>query len=298
MHTRLLPDRATRRITRNVIHMAIAISAHAPEGDVDTRLRESIASGKLEVPMLSRAASEVIALCSGDADGTDARSLALKIQQDPALAAEVLRIANSASFAAGNPIVSLQQAIARMGLERIREIGLAIALKSDLFRSRGQEARLRGVWRDAVAAAAWAREVARACRVNAEMAYLGGLLHNIGIPVLLRTIERLKIELDEPALQAALDDYAPAAGIALVKRWSLPAQVAAVIRDYRAASCDDATVKIVATAIWLTHVDAEAEAASLVGAPELERVNLYPEDVERLWRSREKVAQMVDALAL
>ncbi len=269
--------------------------ADAP-ASADDRLRESIASGKLEVPMLSRSAGEVIALCSGE--DVDARLLALKIQQDPALAAEVLRIANSASFAGGNAIVSLQQAIARMGLERIREIALAIALKSDLFRSRGQEARLRMVWRDAVAAAAWAREVARACRVNAEMAYLGGLLHNIGIPVLLRTIDKLGLVLDDEALARTLEEHAAAAGVMLVQRWSLPAQLAAVIRDHRAASCDDVTVRIVSTAVWLTHVDAEATAESLVGASELERVNLYPEDVARLWRNHEKVAQLVDALAL
>jgi HD-like signal output (HDOD) protein len=282
--------------------MATAISARTDAAGADagkgadTRLRDSIAAGQFEVPMLSRAAGEVIALCSGD--GVDARALALKIQQDPALAAEVLRIANCASFAGGSPVVSLQQAIARMGLDRIREIALAIALKSDLFRSRDQEARLRAVWRDAVAAAAWAREVARACRVNAEMAYLGGLLHNIGIPVLLRTVERLGIVLDEAALAHALDAHAAAAGVALVRRWSLPPQVAAVIRDHRSEACDDVTVKIVATAIWLIGVDPDADAASLIGAPEFGRVNLYPEDVERLWRGREKVAQLVDALAL
>ena len=280
---------------------AVAPTAHAGGADAhgidaNAQLGASLQDGKLEVPLLSRTAGEVIALCG--ADDADARSLALLIQQDPALAAEVLRIANSASFAGGAAVVSLQQAIARMGLGRVREIALAIALKSDLFRSRAHEGHLRTVWRDAVATAAWAREVARACRVNAEMAYLGGLLHNIGVPVLLRNIERLGLVFDADGLAQAIHDHTRLAGVTLVQRWTLPAQVAAVIEDGGAGVADDPTVRIVAAAIWLAHVDTNESDEGLVGSQHLQRINLYPEDVQRLWRNREKVTAMVEALAL
>lgn len=276
--------------------MATAVSARTSQQDATACLRECLAEGRLELPLLSRTASEVIALCGSD--NSDARSLAQLIQQDPALAAEVLRIANCASFSSGNAIVSLQQAIARMGLERVREVALAIALKSDLFKTRRYEGRLKSAWACAIASAAWSREVARACRVNAEMVYLGGLLHNVGIPVLLRAVERLQLEIDDDALDASLLALSAYAGTTLIQRWSLPEQVATVIAQHSDAQSDDPNVKIVTAAIWLSGLAEDASTDALQGAVQLQRVNLYPEDVARLWRGREKVTQMIEALAL
>ncbi len=48
--------------------------------------------------------------------------------------------------------------------------------------------RIRTRLEDGVVYWLWAKEVARACRKNTEMAYLCGLLHNIGTPVLLRAL--------------------------------------------------------------------------------------------------------------
>ena len=276
--------------------MATAVSVRTSQQDPTEALRNWLSAGTVELPLLSRTASEVIALCGSD--NSDARTLALLIQQDPALAAEVLRIANCASFASGNAIVSLQQAISRMGLERVREVALAIALKSDLFKTRRYEGRLKAAWRRAVASAAWSREVARACRVNAEMVYLGGLLHNVGIPVLLRAVERLQLDVDEATLDSALNELVAVAGMTLVRRWSLPEQVAVVIARQGDESSDEQSVNIVTAAIWLTQLPDDATTESLAGAGQLQRVNLYPEDVARLWRNREKVTQMIEALAL
>ena len=276
--------------------MAIAVSAHTAQQDASACLRDCLAEGSLDLPLLSRTASEVIALCGSD--NSDARTLAQLIQQDPALAAEVLRIANCASFSSGNAIVSLQQAIARMGLERVREVALAIALKSDLFKTRKYEGRLKMAWARAIASAAWSREVARACRVNAEMVYLSGLLHNVGIPVLLRIIERLDLHMDDLTLEAALHELSALAGSTLIRRWSLPEQVATVIEQHTDADSEDQNVRIVSAAIWLSELADDASTEALQGARQLQRVNLYPEDVARLWRGREKVRQMIEALAL
>ena len=80
------------------------------------RLRDSALSGELKLPVLPAVAADVLACIDGD--DCDAHSLAELIQRDPSLAANLLRVANSARFAPSEPIVSLNQAISRLGLGR------------------------------------------------------------------------------------------------------------------------------------------------------------------------------------
>lgn len=277
--------------------MSSAVALHACETDLCESLRAQILQQAVELPMLPRTAGEVIALAS--AEECDARALAGLIQHDPGLAAEVLRTANSPLFRSANQIVSLQQAIARMGVGRVRDIALAIALKAELFKASKYDAVLRSSWRHAVGTASWAREIARLCRVNAELSYLGGLLHDIGVPVVLRLLEKRKdLELAPEALDDLLQELSPAAGCALIKHWGLPDLFASVVVECRNPDVCEPTASIVGTARWLDRVDADVDIELLVAAPELLRMNLYPEDVTRLWKMRERIETVVEALSL
>ena len=277
--------------------MSTALAQQHEQTDLCSTLRAQIAAQAVELPMLPRTAGEVITLAS--AEECDARALAGLIQHDPSLAAEVLRTANSPAFRSSNQIISLQQAIARMGVERVRDIALAIALKADLFKTSKYEKVLHASWRHAVGTAAWAREIARQCRVNAELSYLGGLLHDIGVPVVLRLIERQPdIALSPEELTRLLDELSPPAGCALIRHWGLPELLADVIEQCRNPEVCEPTAAIVGTARWLDRVDVNADADTLIAAPELLRMNLYPEDVTRLWKMRERIGALIEALSL
>ncbi|MEM1230482.1 MAG: HDOD domain-containing protein [Pseudomonadota bacterium] len=200
--------------------------------DPSLRLREAVADGSLNLPVLPSVAADVLALSQSE-DG-DAAGLAGLIQTDPALASNVLRIVNTPAFRGAAEIVALQQAIARLGMGRIREIALSIAVKSALTQPGPYGALVQEAWQDALATGLWAREVARACRKNVENAYLCGLLHNIGVPVALHGLTAIcedgavEPPSAEPALSLAVDMLRPA-GVALVERWKLPALVATFI---------------------------------------------------------------------
>jgi HDOD domain len=69
-------------------------------------------------------------------EDVDARTIADMLKQDPALSAHVLRIVNSPLYSPRAQIVSLQQAVARVGIGKIREIAGRAGFRR--FRLRGR----------------------------------------------------------------------------------------------------------------------------------------------------------------
>lgn len=149
---------------------------------IETKLRADIVARRLKLPVLPNVATQV--LSSTLDDGADAQRLATLIQKDQSLATHVLRIVNSPLFRGTTEIVALQQAIARLGMVRIREIALTASLKNALPCKGAFQVLMDEAWQLGLATALWAKEFARATRKNVELSYLGGLLHNVGSSVI------------------------------------------------------------------------------------------------------------------
>jgi HD-like signal output (HDOD) protein len=62
------------------------------------------------------------------------------LERDPVLAAKVLSLALSAPFASRSPILSLKQAMVRLGLRELRDLVLEAALHLRVFRAPGYDA--------------------------------------------------------------------------------------------------------------------------------------------------------------
>ncbi len=105
---------------------------------------DRIASGRLDLPLLHDVAFEVLGLTtSWDAD---AQRMAGIIHRDQALATHVLRVANSPAYASRDPILSLQQAITRLGFQALRDIVIAISVRAKVFSFGGFESEARALW--------------------------------------------------------------------------------------------------------------------------------------------------------
>ncbi len=105
------------------------------------------------------------------------------IQADPALAARILKLANSSFFARRNEVVAVDKAIMAVGLQTVRTFAVAAAF--DLFNDRGGA--LPGdFWHHAVATAAGTTALARLARSSPGDAFSAGLLHDLGIALLAR----------------------------------------------------------------------------------------------------------------
>ena len=261
-------------------------------------------SGPLDLPPLSPASAAIAAMA---ADGNaNAAVLAQLVHRDPTVAAHVLRVANSAAFAPRAPVVTMQQAIAWLGMGEIQSIAMAIAVRSQLFAGAGREKLLNMMWQTAIATACWAREIARARRTGVELAHLCGLLHRLGRPVVLRCLAQIgtgeRSHLTSAERSYLIEQYEQRAGIALSNAWKLPEPVSTTIEHWRDENYDGP---------WRLQVQ-QVRLAELLAARMLEQsldpsqqeslqraydaLNLYPEDVEALEARGETVQKALAAL--
>jgi HD-like signal output (HDOD) protein len=201
-----------------------------------------MADDSLELPPPPRVAAEVQRLTRTELEddakvATSSAELASLIQRDVALAGQVMRVANSALYARRTPVVTLPQAIAWLGMREIRTITFSAAVQSQVFASTYFRKEMADLWRESVITALFAQEVARLKRRNVESAYLCGLLHRLGMAVILGRIGEAALKqgvTPEPAQVLELASrHETRVGTQLSIAWSLPPAVAAAIAHWR-----------------------------------------------------------------
>jgi len=99
------------------------------------------------------------------------------IETDPALAAEVLFLANSPLFGFPSKMEVLPRAIAVLGLDRIQALAMTVAMRA--FVSVGGPL-VRQCWRHSAASAVIAERISSVFGVPGDQAYSAVLLHDIG----------------------------------------------------------------------------------------------------------------------
>ena len=272
---------------------------------VERALVERIDKDRIDLPVLPQVAGKVMALVNDPA--ADAARLSALIHQDQALAAHVLRIANSPAYMPRTPIASLQHAVAMLGVTQLSEIAVTISLKSGTVKIPGHETDVRQLWRHALASGAYAKEIARMRRYNVESAYLCGLLHTVGKPVVLKTVTTIAAEMHIPlessVIIAFLDGYHSRIGSLIATEWALPPQVAEAITYYgiyeqapshRQEAMMTCLADRLATYILIPD---SFDDHSLREHSVFADLNLYPNDIETLLGLKEKVLNLVDTMA-
>ena len=257
----------------------------------------------VEVPVLPDAATRIVALCEDEK--TDAKAIERVLERDPSLASHVLRIANSSLYAPQEPIVSLQQAVSRLGLGAIRNLVLGLSLQGRVFKVPGHQARVRSIWTHCAVAAAYAREIARKLRKNVEGAFLCGLLHDVGRPVVLQaTVDTLAHRSKEPLpaalLETAMNEFHESVAERMVTAWKLADWTVAVVAHHHepakaAPHEEEARITHLSDLLSYWALDENKSAADFGSYPVVSELNLYAEDLEALFALRGKVLEFAEA---
>jgi HD-like signal output (HDOD) protein len=204
---------------------------------------------------------------------TSALEVASLLGSDPAVAARVLRIANSASHGCSHRIQTLAHAIMVLGFGAVRNVVLAMTLLRSLesaasFRP-GEQRRL---WRSAVAAGAAAKVLAaRRDHAHVEELFLMGLIHDVGRIVLRAWLPEQAARIDDQVLAGVpraeaellrLETTHEEIGAALLERWRLPPAYVEVARVHH----DPGLAREHRGAAAIVHV-ADVLAAALLFGP-------------------------------
>ncbi len=260
--------------------------------------------GEFELPLLPEAAAQVVALCEDD--DADARDLERALERDPSLASHILRISNSAAYAPKEPIVSLQQAVSRLGMATVRNLALSVSLHGKVFQVPGHEQVVKEVWGHCAVAAAFAREIARKLRLNVEGAFLCALLHDVGRPIVLQAALEAPPEHaagpgGELLFELAMDEFHERVGARLVETWGLADWTAAAVAHHHQpdqAEPHEQLARVVRLADLLSHWALSADAGPEAFAatdPVVQALNLYPEDIAAFLALREKMLAAAEA---
>lgn len=143
-------------------------------------------------------------LKSFDDDNVGISQIAALIEKDAALAAKVLRLANTAHYSPAHQIATVIDAAHALGLETLRNLTMAACLSGAFPKVQGLDRAT--FWRHGVATANYARILARmlgADAATADTAYLAGLMLRTG---------QLLMALDEPHLVADVETHAAEPG--------------------------------------------------------------------------------------
>jgi HD-like signal output (HDOD) protein len=100
-------------------------------------------------------------------------------KSDPVLAADLLILANSPAFGVRATVNSIRHAIALLGLERIRSLAFAVAVKSYMRTPKWGDT-LRDSWRHSIATAVIAEMLGSASDTEVPLLYTAGLMHDVG----------------------------------------------------------------------------------------------------------------------
>lgn len=113
------------------------------------------------------------------------REVAEVINLDPALAAKLLKLVNSALYALQDPVTTVHHAVAIAGFTEGRNLALGMKLMESFPQADEEVLDRTMYWEHSLACALCAKGIARAVSPGtAEEAFLGGLLHDMGKLVL------------------------------------------------------------------------------------------------------------------
>lgn len=202
-----------------------------------------------ELPAMSVVAQQFLRAID-DSESTIGQ-LAAIIEQDPALLARLIGVANSAYFSPAEPVTTANDAIFKvLGLDTSKSLVLAIILSGPFDVSRCPSFPLRDFWLESVFTATLSQAIAPLLRVEPAPAsgtpYLAGLLLKIGMLAMVHVYPHLMGEVITEPCENTLYDLRcqqqremDALGVShsevgawLVRKWRLPTVIVQVMMHH------------------------------------------------------------------
>lgn len=213
----------------------------APERE----LLDKLSAASIQIPPRPQILHDIERML--DDDSATERMIGQLIARDVSLTAEVFKLANSPWYRRGAKIESLEQAVRMLGRKAMGQIARSALLRQHLS---GDADRLEAFWERctdlATLCSVLCDQLDHPGRLTSEQAYLVGLFHDCGVPVLMQHIEGYgDAQLDAPegpdylSEDDALGTSHCIAGLMVAREWELPYLLCEAIRSHHYVIADD-----------------------------------------------------------
>lgn len=197
-------------------------------------LAAELSGGKIDLPSFPEVAVRVRRILSDPKSSIE--QVVRVVGSEPALAARLLRIANSASMnRTGRTVTDLRTAINRIGYNMVRSASISFAMAQIRKANKlvGLEHHLQDLWQRSTRVAAFAFVIARTCtRVNPDEAMLTGMMHGIGkLYVLTRATDHPDLFASNGTLEEIIHDWHPSIGKAILENWDFSEDMSQAVGD-------------------------------------------------------------------
>lgn len=204
----------------------------------ETKLLEKLRAANIRIPPRPQVLYDIEKMLKDD-NATD-RMIAQLISRDASLTAEVFKLVNSAFHRRGRKFDSLEQAVRMLGRRPMGTLARSAILRQQLG---GNDPRMETFWERCV-------DIGTICSVlcehlelqgklTSEQAYLTGLFHDCGVPVLVRQVKGYG---DAALAPNAIADFIAEdddkgtshciAGVLVGREWDLPPMLCEAIRAH------------------------------------------------------------------
>lgn len=198
-------------------------------------LGDIVAKGSFDVPPYPAVALRLQRILARPNHGL--AEVADAISADPALAARVLGVANSAAYGAGQEITTIGRAVVRLGSRTVSGLSLAAGVGASATQAGVLFDVKYRVWRRSVTCALACQKLAALHSLMADDAFLVGLLHGFGRSMAVAALEKL-IATQRPPRPLGVGDWlAIAEGqrgkltAVVAARWSLPQSLVEPLKE-------------------------------------------------------------------
>ena len=282
---------------------------HAPatgnqEFEFVKQLARDLARGDIKLPSFPAVVVRIRGMLEDEA--CDFAQVGKVVSADAVLVSRLFVFANSAYHnRSGEKVASLEAAIARLGLELVRNTALSLAVKQLMLAEKHKSVvgYVRNIWARSMRIASLSFALAELSDdVNEESAFMCGLLHEIGMLYILTKAKDFPDFLgDDASLKEVLNEWHTQVGRSIVEAWGFPKEVVQSMDPVEFLNehthVPAAPVDAVYAATRLLDIS-EDDWSGLVNLPACQKLNVNEESLPRLVTAyRDKLASVQQSLA-
>jgi HD-like signal output (HDOD) protein len=212
---------------------------------VRSSIQRRLESKTLEIPRLPQVAGRIMQLSRNPDTTID--DVVAAISTDPLLATRIVTVANSVAYGNGNRIDGLKPALMRLGSKAVQDMVFAESIRLRIFSARSYLPLLQQSWQISLGAAIACEALSQATGLEKDGAFLMGLLHDTGKPVLVSAVSECErqnkgMSLGQEKVEILMSQLHEEIGAYVLKSWQLsPSIVAAAGSHHRYLGASRAT---------------------------------------------------------